>query len=419
MMRRYADFATIVTLIGMVLASFCQAEEIPAVAKKSTGLWDTLSSWKLPDTVQIHGFASQSYVHTSGNEFFGHSTNMGSLDFTEMGLNGSWRPLSQLQASMQLVYRRAGRTDNQNVRLDFGFLDYSVIADADNLLGVRGGRVFNPYGLYNDTRDMPFTRPSIFLPQSIYFDINRNYSLSGDGLQLYGEHRTEIGDFSLQINGMYPRADDPDLNQLIRLSSGTNGSLSGELSWMGRLTYEGDNGKFRFSVTSAEINAKFNPNDSAANSAGHLSFSPILFSTKYTAEKWGLAAEYALRPVSLSGFGPPAMSNDTTGESYYVQGHYRILPQWEALLRYDVLYSNRHDRSGKIAEAAGGGPAYNYFAKDITFGLRYDVTSWWMLRAEYHRINGSGWTPLLENQDPLNGFQQHWDMFAVSTSFRF
>jgi len=415
--------AIVVVLAGMSWAVASQAEEGAQEAKKSTGIWDTVSSWKLPDTVQIHGFASQSYIHTSANDFLGHTSNMGSLDFTEMGLNGSWRPLPQLQASMQVVYRRAGRTDNQNVRLDFGFLDYSIVANADTLFGIRGGRVFNPYGLYNDTRDMPFTRPSIFLPQSVYFDINRNFSLSGDGVQVYAERRTELGDFSLQINGVYPRTADPDISLLI--NGNFPGSITGEPSWMGRLSYEGYNNRIKLSVTSGEFNIRYKPSGGLISvdgdqvtvstlGPGEFKFSPILFSARYADEHWGLTGEYVLRPVSLQGFGPLLPNTSYTGESYYVQGHYRFAPKWEALMRYDVLYSDRSDRSGQ-KQAMPGSPAFNYFAKDITFGLRYDVTPWWMLRAEYHLINGTGWTPLTEN----TSFEQHWNMFAISTSFRF
>ena len=415
---------------GMLWAAHCPAETDAAAAKKSDGLWGRVSSWRLPETVQIHGFASQSYIHTSGNEFFGHSTNMGSLDFTEMGLNGSWHPLSQLQMSMQVVYRRAGKTDNQNVRLDFGFLDYSFIADAESLFGIRGGRVFNPYGLYNDTRDMPFTRPSIFLPQSVYFDVDRNFSLSGDGVQIYGERRTDFGDFSLQINGMYPRTDDPELNNTI--VGGGPGYMTGELSWMGRLSYEADNGKIKLAVTSAEINSHYVSRAGGAHLCndvpgvlcpGQFQFSPTLFSARYLGGNWGLEAEYALRPTSLKNFGPSLPDTHFTGESYYIQGHYRFAPKWEALMRYDVLYADRNDRGGQ-ATAAGAAAAgvvlnaYNNFAKDITFGLRYDVTPWWMLRAEYHLINGTGWTSNIENKDQANT-EQHWNMFAFSTSFRF
>lgn len=373
-----------------------------------------LTDWKLPETFQIHGFASQGYLHTTGNDFFGRSTNMGSLDFTETGINGSWRPLPNLQASMQVVYRRAGLTDNLGVRVDFGFLDYSFLSDAENLAGVRLGRVFNPFGLYNDTRDMPFTRPSILLPQSIYLDVNRNLALSGDGIQLYGERRTKIGDFSLQINGEYPRTSDPTFKNFFVNAMGPGG-LNGEPSWVGRLMYEWEGGKVRLAVTSADANVRFKPS-SADLPASSLSFSPVLFSAQYNAEKWTLTSEYALRKTRVTDFGPLSTTNSLIGESYYLQGTYRLSSDWEVFARYDVFYQDRSDRSGEKQAEMTGQPAYTFYSKDLTAGFRWDVTSSIMLRGEYHYIQGTGWVSSLENR---GNTAKYWDMFIMSLSFRF
>jgi len=413
--------------IAMQWLNTCPAESDPPESMQPSGIRGTaprtsaepsllksLSDWKLPETVQIHGFASQSYLHTTGNNFFGHSTNMGSLDFTEMGINGSWRPLTNLQTSMQVVYRRAGKTDNQDLRIDFGFLDYSFLSDAEHLAGVRLGRVVNPYGLYNDTRDMPFTRPSILLPESIYIDLNRNFALSGDGIQLYGEHRSAFGDFFLQINGVYTRTEDPTLKNFFTSAMGS-GELEGEPSWVGRLMYEWDGGKVRLGVTSAKANARFNP-DAAEFKSSSLSFEPILFSAQYNAEKWSLTGEYARRELNVSKFGPAAADLGMIGESYYVQGTYRFTSNWEGFLRYDAYYPDRSDRNGKKLAAAIGQPAYNGYAKDFTVGLRWDVSPSVMLRGEYHYIEGTAWTSELEN---TGNTAKYWDLFGLSVSFRF
>ncbi len=393
-----------------------KADETNTGSSPATSKWRLpkfIDGWKLPETVQIHGFASQSYIYTSGNNFFGHSTNTGSLDFTELGINGSWRPLPQLQTSMQVVYRRAGLTDDSNVRIDFGFLDYSFISDADKILGVRLGRVVNPYGLYNDTRDMPFTRPSILLPQSIYFDVNRNFALSGDGIQVYGEHHSSLGDFSLQVNGIYTRTNDPDLTT--NLSSGLPGSLIGEPSWTARLMYEWGGGAVRLGITGSGLNASYK-HEGWASAIKPLDFrlSPIVFSAQYNAENWSLTSEYAIRNSEVSGLVNPSKS--TTGESYYFQGSYRLIRNLEGFVRYDVQYEDTDDRNGQQYAARTGIPAYTRFAKDFTTGLRWDINDWCMVRAEYHRINGTGWISYLENKGHT---EQHWDLFGLSANFRF
>ena len=43
-------------------------------------------SFELPKSVQIHGFLSQGFLHTSDNNLFGHSDDNISVDFRELGL---------------------------------------------------------------------------------------------------------------------------------------------------------------------------------------------------------------------------------------------------------------------------------------------------------------------------------------------
>ena len=83
------------------------------------------------------------------------------------------RPLSNLQFSVQGLSRTAGEGSPGNIRLDYGFIDYTFSNQENSQFGIRLGRMKNPLGFYNDTRDVPFTRPSILLPQSIYFDRTR------------------------------------------------------------------------------------------------------------------------------------------------------------------------------------------------------------------------------------------------------
>lgn len=367
----------------------------------------------LPETVQIHGFGSVGYFNTSDNNFFGETTGAGDVDFWELGVNGSWRPRSDLQLSMQVVSRKAGKTDDGDLRVDYGFLDYSFISDAENLWGIRVGRIVNPLGLYNDTRDMPFTRPSILLPQSIYFDANRQFALSGDGGMVYGERRTDFGDLFLQAYVAHPRTEDPDLKRFILGT--TPGELEGQTTLGGRLMYEKDAGRLRFAISGLRGRTRFEPAGPGVKD-GRFTFEPLILSAQYNSERWSLTGEYALRRTELEDFGLPFPDDDFTGESFYIQGTYRINPRWEAMLRYDQLIINRDDRDGSQFEAFTGLPGNRQFAKDWTVGLRWDVVPNFMLRFEYHNVNGTAWLSDLENLDERT---QRWDLFILLAAFRF
>ncbi|MFC0468326.1 hypothetical protein [Halomonas alkalicola] len=61
------------------------------------------------DTLQLHGFLSQALVITDRNDFFGPSSSGGgSLKYTEIGANASFRPHQDVLIAAQVLSRRAG-----------------------------------------------------------------------------------------------------------------------------------------------------------------------------------------------------------------------------------------------------------------------------------------------------------------------
>jgi hypothetical protein len=372
-------------------------------------------SW-LPKSVQIHGFLSQGMTITSDNNFFGNSDDSVSFDFRELGLNGSWRIIPELQISAQVVYRDAGLTDNSDIRLDYALADYNFYSSEATTLGVRGGRVPTPFGFYNDTRDVASTRPGIILPQSIYFDRNRNIALSADGGYIYGEQRTSIGDFYLQAGAIIPRGnDDPEFKNSVVGS--LPGKMKGKVSWATRLNYEWRGGLVRLAFSAAELNIKYNPDPGTVNlQPGTFTLHPILFSAQYNAEDWSLTAEYEIRNVRLKNFGFPNI--DQTGNSFYVQGIYHFTTKLQGMVRYDHLILNNKDKNGERFAAATGNPAFSRFAKDWTFGLRYEIFPNMLISAEYHNIEGTGWISKLENPDPSKT-SKYWNLYMMMISYDF
>lgn len=369
--------------------------------------------------LQVHGFLSQGYIKTTKNNVFGHSNNSGSLDFREIGLTASLRPLPKLQFSGQLLHRRAGKGGG-GIHIDFGFLDYNFINTPSGEFGIRLGRMKNPLGFYNDTRDVPFTRPSILLPQSIYFDRTRNLALASDSVHFYGESRTDWGNVSIQLGTGFPQVDDSNTDVSILGSTQYPGKLRPRLSYLGRILYELPDGRFRLAISSTQLNVGYNPGQNDILESGSFKFSPLIFSAQYNAEHWSVTSEYALRYTRRHGFGLPQFDKSTTGESFYLQGIYRFPANWEAVLRYDLLFANRKDRNGKKFAAHTGysQPAHSQYAKDLTIGLRWNITPAIMLSTEYHRVHGTAWLSPLDNPD-ITRTKRNWNLFAAQISYRF
>ena len=416
---------------------------------------------ELFDNVQIHGFASQALILTSGNNLFGSSISNPSLDFTELGINGSWSPSPNLRLSMQVLSRRAGSWSDGTPVIDFGLLDYSHHFDQDYRLGIRAGRVRQPYGIYNDTRDVAFTRPSILLPQSIYLETVRDFSISGDGLLIYGESRKPWGNLTLELSGGYPRTGEVD-NQFAFSPERLPGSLEPNLSFDGRLNYQTYDGSLRLALSGFYTSANYKPSNGnwiepitgkprLEPKGGLFAFNSMLLSAQYNTENWTLTSEYSphfFQGTGLNTLDNPFRNFNNFGQSYYFQAAYRFAPQWELMARYDAAYPNSHDQSGQATEAkyqnlvnhsiannptvfdgyAGAvkaynlrlqlPPAYSQFAKTLTVGIRYDLTPTIMLRAEYNYINGTAWLPAQDNPRPAET-AQYWNMFGFLVSLRF
>ena len=389
------------------------------------GLCGPALAFEVFEGFQVHGFLTQGYFLTSkNNNLFGESTDGGSLGFTEIGANASWVPRPDVQLAIQGLSRRAGGASEGEPELDFALLDYAAVETVDRRLGVRAGRVRLPLGLYNDTRDVAFTRPSILLPQSIYFDRARELAISGDGILFYAEERGAWGNFMLDFAGPYFQRIGTENAEFGIFGFELPGDLESRVSFMGRLIYETPVQGLRLAITGARLLAKYNPrfDPSQDLGPGDDTFEPLIFSAQYEAEHWSLTGEYARRRTKDEGLSSEAFPNfdlDIVGESYYVQGIYRIDPHWEMVLRYDVFYANVDDRDGSKTEAATGTPSSFQFAKDWTFGVRYNITPSWMARAEYHNVYG-GTVYLLsqDNPDPF-ALDKKWDIFALLLSYRF
>jgi hypothetical protein len=382
---------------------------------------------KLPHNLQIHGFASQGWLISSdNNNVFGKSSSgSGSFDFRELGLNASMRPLTNLQFSAQMMSRTAGEGSPGNIRLDYGFIDYTYFTGETSKLGIRLGRMKTPLGLYNDTRDVAFTRPSILLPQSIYFDRTRKLALAADGVHLYGEYRSDLGDVSFQAGVVRPlvRGSETEVALLGEKGANLPGHFTPDVLYTSRAMYELDEGRIRLAFSASQLNIDYSPASGKPDfGAGSFRFTPLIFSAQYNAERWSLTSEYAIRHLEYKNFNNTLLDSfNFTGESYYFQGVYRVTPALEAFARYDVLFADRDDRSGQKWQQRTGGPAHSRFAKDITVGLRWNITPQFMLRAEYHHVNGTGWLSTIDNS-PARGDaapHQHWDLFSILGSYRF
>ena len=114
--------------------------------------------------LQIHGFVSQGYLVTEGNNYLGETEDGGTLNFNEFAVNVTATPINNLRIGVQIFARSVGDYGADTPEIDWAYADYHLTDD----LGVTVGRFKIPHGLYNESRDLDMTRTEVFLPMSVY-----------------------------------------------------------------------------------------------------------------------------------------------------------------------------------------------------------------------------------------------------------
>jgi len=369
------------------------------------------------DTFQLHGFANQGYFISSHNNVNGKSSSgHGSLGLTEIGVNASIRPFSQLGFAVQGIYRKAGALSDK-AQIDFALLDWTFYNTGSMQAGIRLGRIKNPIGFYNETRDMPFTRPSIVLPQGIYYERLRDLYLSADGAQLYFNQSSTFGEFRLQANIGKPMDGKNEL-EYAYFSFDAPGHLKAKTSKLVKLAYESNSGATRFAMTYIDLDLGYKEEAHDIFSSGDIAIDVLIFSAQQRINNLTLTAEYLIQDNALSEFGSLLPDANDTSISYYLQGAYQLSSEVQISLRYDALYINEDDKNGATYSAMTGKPRHSAYTKDSMVGLSWMPSHQWMLRTEYHRISGSSVLSHADNAD-MNANKKHWDLFALQLSYRF
>lgn len=374
--------------------------------------------------VQAHGFISQSLAYTSDNNVGGRSDDALASNLREVGANLSWRPTPDWLLSGQVLARWAGESDNGELRLDYGFVDRTLFANGEDQVGLRAGKIKNPYGFFNTTRDVAHTRPGIIMPQSIYLDRIRNFLLSAPGVAAYGNHAGNRMDVSWSLGAVRFDADDADLEQLFLLAD-RPGKFASDTSWLGQAMTEIDGGRWRVGLTLGDVNMHFEPSAAMALqpaflqlARGHNRLTPYVLSLEHNTEKYSLTGEYSQVKHDNRDYGSSALAvglqRPNTIEAWYLQATYRATPDWRVYLRRDEVYLDKDDKKGLLVSP--GFPGFSKFAKDWTLGVRYDVNAW-SLSAEYHKVNGTLWLSPLDT--PLPAQKQRWDMLLMQAAWRF
>jgi hypothetical protein len=409
-----------VILVGLVLGSL----PVYLFADEPVIIDHPLEFYSRIDEIVWHGFFSQNFIASDENNYLGSSSD-GSFKSNEAALNASWLATESLQFSLQGLYKQTGNSKPKGGRLDYAIADWRILDNFSRVAGVRLGRLKNPYGFFNETRDVAATNISILLPQSIYIDYLSQLIHSSDSMGFYGHSELDKG--TLAFNVQYGR---PILNEDVTRSIVASGSSTGEFSderaFFARLSYEDASGLWRTALMYTNFRGHFDPgpNDFLLRlSEGKLNVDLFIWSLEFNVHDLQITTEIQRRNIHLDEIYPFDIKEQNL--SYYLQFAYNFSTAFKIYVRRDEAFRFKDDKHGKsyIDDSKAINPAtetqfHSAFAKDTTLGFRYSPSFEWSFAMEVHQIDGTYWLPDLENRDVQNQ-KRYWNMFLAQIAYRF
>ncbi len=373
--------------------------------------------------LNINGFISQGYLHTNHNDYLA-DTKGGTFDFNELGLNFGYQASDSIRLGAQILSRNLGVDGNNKLTFGYAYGDYNL----NRYLGVRLGKVRIPMGLYNHTRDVDMLRTGVFLPNAVYYSEFYTFFSAFYGVGIYGElPLAALGTFEYELfAGKMDEDDDSFLmkNNAISFSSGP-GDFTADDAYGGALRWNTPLEGLRLSYSHLYVSCKISFDDSASYQTVDLDLAEVdpvqVLSVEYTWEDFVFASEFSrFRQVTNIDFGvlSAPFVDIYTREGWYVSGAYRFNQQFEFLVAYSEFYHDKDDREGETFAPNN----FKGWRKDLTLSTRFDITDNWLVKAEYHIVDGAAWLPesgLYSDANSPDNIKQKWNMIALKTTFSF
>lgn len=382
--------------------------------------------FSMENGVDIHGFISQGYMLTTRNNYIVDSTD-GTFQFNEMGLNFTTNPTDKLRMGAQFFARDFGTVGNDKIVVDWAFADYRF----KDWLGFRAGKIKNPMGLYNETRDIDMLRTSILLPVGVYDEPYRETVTGIQGAGIYGDINSErFGTLNYQFLCGTNNIDN-DGGTALFVGQGNFDVEESEVKKVvsGALVYTDPTGSLRVGGTAYFIEMNFGgPGTENLFYNGfplkgfpcHLDVDYLeIYTTsiEWTWDQFVFAYEYSWGNsniiASIEGFEEQGLKYPYEPVGYYGSVSYRFNQYLEAgyfRMEYFFLDDNRNGTDFPPGEE------FKAWQKEDVFSLRIDINENWIVKLETHYIDG---TVKLYKQFNPDGDKHYWWMNLAKISFKF
>jgi len=369
---------------------------------------------------QLHGFAAQGLINVNGSNFVNDDGSL-STELTEIGLNASYQLSSSFRLAGQVVHLDGGNRYNDGVRVDYALLDWSAYSNEYWQVNLYVGRYKNYHWLYSSTRDVPFTRPSIILPQSVYFDGFRDIAVGADGVAVKISHSSDdLGYFDFNMSTGASSISDEQTK--IILSDFAFGKMKHTYDLQASLYWQPLLSPWRFGIALLDSDFEYNAAETGdVFINANITLQRYMANILYEGERWEFSGEILQERFVFDGFYYEGAHRDTIGQGMFVQSQYKVNQDLTLLLRYERIYVNKDDKKGHDLEDSTQGLVPSYFAYqyDATVGFSCDLAENFRMQFEYHYIKGTArLTPVVLPNPKINN-SENWQLWAVQLMYWF
>jgi len=394
--------------------------------------------------IDVHGFVSQGYIESDDNNYLANNSSDGTFGFNEIGINFSKQLTDKLRIGLQIFSHDMGAIGNNEIELDWAFADYRW----KDWLGLRVGRIKAPHGLYNEIRDMDMLRTSIFLPQSVYNELNRDTMLAVNGLGVYGNVPAgPAGGFSYYVLAGTMDLENDESKGSVRVANDSgilevSDDFDYDEAYIAALEWQApvsdlpfvDSLRLKWTYRSSKFTIPSVSTSSFPLGAGIEVFAfpddrhvHYVYSLEYTWEDLILAFEYAQTRAKLI-MDVPALSMQipqwSKERGYYVSATYRVNDWFETGAYYSKFLADTEDPNGESVDPLGNpmyDPNHKAFRHDYALSLRFDINEYWVAKLEGHYMSGSAQCLSMDNLDSSGNvdLKRHWILWAAKLTFSF
>lgn len=372
----------------------------------------------IAESFKIHGFVSQGVIQANDSNFVDDEGDI-SFKLTEVGLNGSYRLNSSLRIAGQSVYLNGGNRYPEGLRIDYLFIDWQLVNDQNWNIKAQMGRNKNYHWLYSSTRDVPHTRPSIVLPQSLYFDVFRDVAIGVDGIAIIAKTDNRLGEWDINLSYGKSKISHQEKHKL--LGNAVAGELKHKSDKQFSLYWRPSLSNWQFGGSILDADFGFTEAAEDVLFDGDETSQRLMFNLLYQGEQWEFSSEIMRERVIVDGLLFPSYKSDVTAEGGYVQGRYFASPEVTLSARLDLYDRDRKDRQGSQIEIISAGlvPGYFGYMDQGTLGVSWRFSKSAQIQAEYHKVKGTSRLAPIFSPDLISNDSKYWNMWAIQLMYWF